>query len=467
MSLRLVCIYPWMAMGGADKINIDMITQLRQHGWQTTVITTLTHPHPWRDLFAACAEQIITIGELDPQQQPHALLEAVVAQNPDLVLISNSALGYRLLPALRARLPHVAIADCNHVIDNDMTNGGYPYESAIRSALFDLQITTSEALRHWMIACGAPAEQIAVLMTNVDTDQLNPQHYNRAALRQHFGIPEDAFVGLYAARFEALKQPVLAAELMRVTIQQAPGSYFFLAGDGSYTPFLRSFIRAHRLERQMLLLGPVPNRQIPELLAASDVLLLPSRMEGVSVAVYEAMAMAVVPLSVDVFGQAELVTPACGILVKPDEHQREAYQQGLIFLASNRIQRERMRAASRSRVAEQFAIAQMGDRLDGLLRKAIAKRSGMHGRGLLPGEAEIAASIAEGIAGAEADARWTRVAQRPATKLAQLRKAIRRQYWALVERGAWWIVPIVDRVIPPVMALLRTIRQAANKRLRV
>jgi hypothetical protein len=138
----------------------------------------------------------------------------------------------------------------------------------------------------------------------------------------------------------------------------------------------------------------------------------------------------------------------------------------LIFLASNRMQRERMRAACRSRVVEQFAIAQMGDRLDGLLRETIAKRAGMHGRGALPGEAEITASIAESAAGAEADARWTRVAQRPATRLAQLRKAIRRRYWALVERGAWWMVPMVDRVIPPLMALARRLRRTANKRLR-
>ena len=38
---RLLCLYPWMELGGADKFNLDMLAQLTARGWAATVVTTL------------------------------------------------------------------------------------------------------------------------------------------------------------------------------------------------------------------------------------------------------------------------------------------------------------------------------------------------------------------------------------------------------------------------------------------
>ncbi len=49
-------------------------------------------------------------------------------------------------------------------------------------------------------------------------------------------------------------------------------------------------------------------------MAASDILLLPSKYEGLALVLYEAMAMRTVPVATAYGGHPELVTPECGYL---------------------------------------------------------------------------------------------------------------------------------------------------------
>src|SRR5690349_20841538 len=108
---HLLCIYPWLALGGADKFNLDMLGQLRARGYRTTVVTTLPYDHSWRAQFEQVSDSIVEIGSTAAAEQPGLLLGLVTQQRPDLVLLSNSTLAYRLLPALCAAHPEAAFLD--------------------------------------------------------------------------------------------------------------------------------------------------------------------------------------------------------------------------------------------------------------------------------------------------------------------------------------------------------------------
>ena len=73
------------------------------------------------------------------------------------------------------------------------------------------------------------------------------------------------------------------------------------------------------------------NRRIKDLLNAADIFFLPSQMEGISVAIYEAMSMGIVSVGADVGGQSELVTETCGFLIKRDAQEREHYVGCLLY----------------------------------------------------------------------------------------------------------------------------------------
>jgi hypothetical protein len=174
-----------------------------------------------------------------------------------------------------------------------------------------------------------------------------------------------------------------------------------------------------------------------ELLAASDVLFLPSEMEGVSMAIYEAMATGVVPLAANVGGQAELVTPECGVLVARGPDERADYERALLRLLNNPASLRRMAAAARARVERHFPLHEMGERMAALLREAHAAHASSPPAPPTP--AEALESARDAIAAARLDL----AEGQPSSGL---RPRLRSTYWRLVEGGAWQLVPLAERL---------------------
>jgi hypothetical protein len=107
-------------------------------------------------------------------------------------------------------------------------------------------------------------------------------------------------------------------------------------------------------------------------MAASDVLFLPSRWEGIALSVYEAMACGLAVVTADVGGHRELVTPDCGRLVAvgDEEAQAQEYADILVELIRNEGTRQAMGQSARKRVQKSFGMDTMGDRMVELIEGA-------------------------------------------------------------------------------------------------
>lgn len=434
VSRRILLVLPWLELGGADKFNLDLVGQLAARGWQTTIVTTVANAHPWHHSFAHYCRDIIDLSVYSAAEQPARLLQIALSREPNIVFLSHSRLGYALLPYLRAHLPRAAFVDYCHMEDVQ-AGGGMPMLSVQAAALLDLQLVSSQHLRNWMVEHGADADQVEVVTTNIDAHTWKPAPGDRSSARASLDLPASAPVVLYAARLARQKQPLLALTVMRDVLRAQPDAVFLIAGDGQFAPYVRGFIRAHRLAQNIRFLGAQPAERMRELLAASDVFFLPSVMEGISLAIYEAMAMGIVPVSADVGGQAELVTPETGILVRRGPHERSAYVQALQSLIADPKRRYALGVAARQRVESHFRLDQMGDRMAELFERAHAQRT--HSR--QPSAAEALASTRRAIAQAEADTAHQTQLSWP------IRRWARALFWQAVERGAWWLVPALER----------------------
>jgi glycosyltransferase involved in cell wall biosynthesis len=430
-SRQIICLYPWLALGGADKFNQDMLECLAAYGWRATIVTTCPSPHPWRGAFEGLSDDIIDLATCPPEQQPLRLLQTIRRRQIDSVFVSHSDVGYHLLPFLRAHLPELSYVDFCHIVETRRKDGGFPGMSLFYAQVLDLQIVSSQHLKDWMCERNGHADRIAVCTTNIDTAEWDAQRYNRAALRAALGLPLSASVILYAARLERQKQPTLAVSIMKQVVAQTPDTYFLIAGDGLFAGYLRAFLRSHNPEHRIRMLGAVSNTRMRELLALSDILFLPSQMEGISQAIYEAMSMGVVPVSAAVGGQAELVTPECGWLIPHGPNRHEAYIEALLRLAREPQLRMSMSQASRRRVVNSFPQDLMGARMNELLSLACT----LH-------DAQPRPPVAAAVAACAADKAIS--AARGRTRKT-VRRRIRSLYWRLVDRGAWWLVPLVEQ----------------------
>jgi glycosyltransferase involved in cell wall biosynthesis len=126
---------------------------------------------------------------------------------------------------------------------------------------------------------------------------------------------------------------------------------FWIAGDGPLLPTLRHQVRQLGLEGRADLLGR--RDDIPALLAAADLLCLPSREEGLGLAALEAMAAGLPVVATRVGGLAEVVEDGkTGLLVPPGD--RAALANALRELLSDAPRSLAMGKAGRARVEAHY-----------------------------------------------------------------------------------------------------------------
>ncbi len=361
---RLLLIVPWLAMGGSDKFNLDLLGQLVQRGWEVTIVTTLSGEHPWLAQFARSTPDIFILPHfLRLTDYPRFLRYLIHSREMDAVLISHSEFGYHLLPYLRAHFPKLPLLDFCHIEEETWKNGGYPHLSVTYQEMLDRNLVSSAHLKGWMEKRWAEPAAIDVCYTNIDVDYWQPDPDRGRRARQKYDIAESAPLIVFVGRVCTQKQPKVLAQTASRLAQGNADFVLLVAGDGPDFKWLKTFVRKNRLARQVRLVGALSNTDIRDLMAAANIFFLPSEWEGIALSVYEAMACGVPVVGADVGGQAELVTPECGVLIARGEDDDEArqYATALAQLLGEPEQRKSMGRHGRQRIQEHFRLEQMTD----------------------------------------------------------------------------------------------------------
>ncbi|MDH3994606.1 MAG: glycosyltransferase, partial [Gammaproteobacteria bacterium] len=132
-----------------------------------------------------------------------------------------------------------------------------------------------------------------------------------------------------------------------------------LIGDGSLRHELESLIEQNDIQTRVWLAGSVEN--VPQLLQAMDVFVLPSLAEGISNTILEAMACGLPVVATRVGGNEELVVEGeTGFLVSRADPG--AMAETLLHYLEDDTLRDRHGAAARRRVEKNFSIHGMVNR---------------------------------------------------------------------------------------------------------
>ena len=129
-----------------------------------------------------------------------------------------------------------------------------------------------------------------------------------------------------------------------------------IAGDGPCMADLRRTAAELGLDNRVTFLGAV--RDVPALLARAGLFVLPSRTEGVSLTLLEAMATGLAVVATQVGGNPEVVADGeTGLLVPPGDPA--ALAAAMLRLRGNEWERRRMGQAGRRRVERRFDVRRM------------------------------------------------------------------------------------------------------------
>ena len=133
-----------------------------------------------------------------------------------------------------------------------------------------------------------PDHRVPVIGNGVDHELFRPRPAQRASLRRRLGWPDSAFVVIGVGRLASVKN---FSYLLRATaIAAADGLELctIIVGDGGRQPMLEKLVRELQITDRIRFLGH--RSDVPELLAAADVFVLPSAFEAYGSAWVEAMA---------------------------------------------------------------------------------------------------------------------------------------------------------------------------------
>jgi glycosyltransferase involved in cell wall biosynthesis len=228
--------------------------------------------------------------------QYRAMIRRIIAEDrPDIILllqgrIENLAVPMSVIPRgvrLVSYLPMAhRLADMGRAAIGDR----------VRRPLYrrpDHFIVPSEAVADQIRAAGGIAP--ATVAHNVVTP---PPRSDRAPARRALGLPEARYIALLPGRLESGQKGIdrLLAAIARATPDALRNWLFLFVGDGPARPLIER-LAAHAPEQFRV----VPWTERPDLfLSAADILLMPSRWEGLPLTMLEAMTYGLPILASDI-----------------------------------------------------------------------------------------------------------------------------------------------------------------------
>ncbi|MFX0132363.1 MAG: glycosyltransferase [Candidatus Hodarchaeota archaeon] len=168
-----------------------------------------------------------------------------------------------------------------------------------------------------------------IVPNGIDINKYKYSENKKIQLRKSMKISNKAMVLLFLGRIHPIKQIELVIRSLPYIFQNRKEYFLIIAGpveDKSYFKFLKKISNKLQLNENIIWKGPIDNTEVSSFYSASDILILPSKSEGISMTIIEAMASSLpVLISNRVANYYEVDIDKAGIVVQPYfESVREA-----------------------------------------------------------------------------------------------------------------------------------------------
>lgn len=277
---------------------------------------------------------------------------------PDIIHSRNlAALETQLLGLTSFGVRRVHGEHGREVNDLDGRNWKYLNFRKFMRAFIHRYIAVSQDLEQWLInTVGVPEGKVCQIYNGVDHQRFSPANVKQLAVfPAHWQGLDDILVVGTVGRLTPVKDQQLLLQAVAVLRDSHPKLYdrvrIIIVGGGPLKPELDQLLIELGLETTSWL--PGDRDDVPALLAAMDVFVLPSLAEGVSNTVLEAMASGLPIVATAVGGNVELVEEGVNGSLFPSGNVA-AFSEALVVLLENRAQREQMAANARQLACQNF-----------------------------------------------------------------------------------------------------------------
>jgi glycosyltransferase involved in cell wall biosynthesis len=215
-----------------------------------------------------------------------------------------------------------------------------------------------------------PSFESVVVNNGIDQLKFDPSRSFKD-VRSELGIPKDVTLVLFVARFIHQKQPLKLISAFAKAVKQLPSLRLLMVGDGDQKQQALEMVKQSGITDQVIF---APFRQdVPDVLAAADIFVLPSLWEGLPIGLLEAMAMGKAIIGTQVDGTSEVIQHNVNGLLLPVETLDETLPQTIVQLTDATL-RARLGQQARATISSTYSAATMTRQIEAIYEKLLAVR---------------------------------------------------------------------------------------------
>ncbi len=351
-----------MAMGGAQKLLLDQARWFHAHGHRVTAAFFYDKQglqEVWQD---GLGFRLLTLTTVGPDgtilDKAGALAIGLfrlwgLLRRGHFDVIETFTYDSNLLALPLAWLAGVRVRIATH---HGIIEGFPRWIERLHAGLTNLGIASvlvsvSDKTREQAALAGTNPGRIRVIPNGIPP--VVKEIVNRSELRREVGMESNGVLLISVGRLVYQKGHEFLIRALPAVLRQFPNTRVCICGEGRLRRQLETEITELKLSDKIRLMG---NRNdVAQLLECADIFVLPSRWEGLPVALLEAMGTGLSVVATRVEGVEEVVQDDVqGLLVPPEDS--DALAAALVQLISSPELRRRMGEAATRRIAGSYTI---------------------------------------------------------------------------------------------------------------
>jgi glycosyltransferase involved in cell wall biosynthesis len=331
-------------IGGAERVYIATAKTLASRGWHVVAACLQRRSGRVADELAGTPVEVHDLGMTSKLDLLVIARLARLLTNKHVDVVYTFLIHSHLIGRLAARLTNVPV-----VLSSQQTasweSRGQQLVNRLTSRWCSAIVAVSNSVAQYLMTdVGIPREKLVTIYNSIDVDRF-PQRKGLLADSSRIIIGT-------VARLNPEKDYGTLLEAFRRVRSRYPTASLLVAGDGPERARLERLVDSLGLGDSVQFLGHLED--VRPLLAQLDVYVQSSHVEGLSVAVLEALATGLPVVATRVGGNVEAVVDnVCGLLVEPQNPG--AFADALCYVLENPSRARQMGLAAREHVSRLFS----------------------------------------------------------------------------------------------------------------
>ncbi len=349
-------------MGGSETLALALANEFKARGHQCDMLTTFVGDGSFTpdlakseiDTYSADFHGTSIAKRLTV---PAFLYRLFRREKYDVVHCHHMAVFFHCLrPARLAGIPKIVVTE--HAHQHFSGNRKLTNRSIRMGPKADtITVIHKELQQFFRDKIGIPENKLALIRNGIDTERHSPgpADSNVRKAIEKFGM--HTIIGCVSRLHRDKDVPNLIRAFHKLAVDQYPDVGLVIVGDGPERALVESLVESLGLSQRVLLAGVQTN--VSQWLRAFDIFALPSRREGVPLAILEALSSGLPVVATSVGGVPEVIDDTVGLLAPRENPQ--LFADALTTLLDDRVTRNEMARNARGRAVQDYSFSNMVD----------------------------------------------------------------------------------------------------------